>query len=128
MSEPCRSRAQARRDRASRDQGGTFTAFVYFFFLMASYFILRPLRDTMGTVYGVAHLQELFTGTFLVELHRGAGLCRPCLAHPAGDLPALGLWLHRAHHGRVLFPVPGAEHDRWIAAAFYVWVSAPSIC
>ena len=44
------------------------TAFVYFFLLMTSYFILRPLRDTMGTVYGVAHLQELFTGTFLLSL------------------------------------------------------------
>src|ERR1700678_3608337 len=43
------------------------TSFAYFFFLMASYFILRPLRDTMGTVYGVAHLQELFTGTFLLS-------------------------------------------------------------
>src|ERR1700733_12036939 len=43
------------------------TSFGYFFFLMASYFILRPLRDTMGTVYGVTHLQELFTGTFLVS-------------------------------------------------------------
>jgi len=42
-------------------------SFVYFFFLMSSYFILRPLRDTMGTVYGVAHLQELFTGTFIVS-------------------------------------------------------------
>src|ERR1700756_3199952 len=42
-------------------------SFVYFFFLMASYFILRPLRDTMGTVYGVAHLQELFTGTFVLS-------------------------------------------------------------
>src|SRR5580693_5262313 len=46
----------------------TLTAFIYFFFLMASYFILRPLRDTMGTIYGVAHLQELFTGTFLLSL------------------------------------------------------------
>ncbi len=44
------------------------TAFIYFFLLMTSYFILRPLRDTMGTVYGVAHLQELFTGTFLFSL------------------------------------------------------------
>src|SRR3984885_15771779 len=42
-------------------------SFVYFFFLMASYFILRPLRDTMGTIYGVDHLQELFTGTFIVS-------------------------------------------------------------
>ena len=44
-----------------------FISFVYFFFLMASYFILRPLRDTMGTIYGVDHLQELFTGTFIVS-------------------------------------------------------------
>src|ERR1700721_1168325 len=44
------------------------TAFVYFFFLMTSYFILRPLRDTMGTIFSVAHLQELFTGTFLLSL------------------------------------------------------------
>ena len=42
-------------------------SFVYFFFLMTSYFILRPLRDTMGSVFGVAHLQELFTGTFIVS-------------------------------------------------------------
>jgi len=26
------------------------TAFIYFFLLMTSYFILRPLRDTMGTI------------------------------------------------------------------------------
>src|SRR5580692_2319814 len=44
------------------------TSFIYFFLLMTSYFILRPLRDTMGTIYGVAHLQELFTGTFLLSL------------------------------------------------------------
>src|SRR5271168_5471130 len=43
-------------------------SFVYFFLLMTSYFILRPLRDTMGTIYGVAHLQELFTGTFVLSL------------------------------------------------------------
>jgi len=42
-------------------------SFVYFACLMASYFILRPVRDAMGTVYGVRHLQELFTGTFLVS-------------------------------------------------------------
>src|ERR1700748_2701964 len=46
---------------------GVLGYFAYFFFLMASYFILRPLRDTMGTVYGVAHLQELFTGTFILS-------------------------------------------------------------
>src|ERR1700693_4610577 len=50
-----------------REVKAVLISFVYFFFLMASYFILRPLRDTMGTVYGVSHLQELFTGTFLLS-------------------------------------------------------------
>jgi ATP:ADP antiporter, AAA family len=39
-----------------REVNAVLISFVYFFFLMASYFILRPLRDTMGTVYGVKHL------------------------------------------------------------------------
>src|SRR3954465_2626835 len=38
------------------------------FFLMASYYILRPLRDTMATVFGAAQLQDLFTGTFILTL------------------------------------------------------------
>src|ERR1700684_2289707 len=54
-------------DIEPREIKAVLIAFVYFFFLMTSYFILRPLRDTMGTVYGVAHLQELFTGTFIVS-------------------------------------------------------------
>ncbi len=43
-------------------------SFVNFACLMASDFILRPVRDAMGTVYGVRHLQESFTGTFLLNL------------------------------------------------------------
>src|ERR1700683_3610608 len=40
---------------------------LYFFFLFGSYSIVRPLRDAMGTVYGMAHIQELFTGTFIAS-------------------------------------------------------------
>jgi AAA family ATP:ADP antiporter len=65
-------------------------AFVYFFILMASYFILRPLRDTMGTIYGVAHLQELFTGTFLLSLRvaptfAGLASCIRLASFPRGS-------------------------------------------
>src|SRR6476620_3453121 len=41
---------------------------LYFFFLFGSYSVVKPVRDAMGTVYGVAHLQELFTATFLASL------------------------------------------------------------
>src|SRR4051794_35210991 len=40
----------------------------YFFFLFGSCSVIKPVRDAMGTVYGVAHLQELFTVTLLASL------------------------------------------------------------
>ncbi|NNL76904.1 MAG: MFS transporter [Desulfobacterales bacterium] len=43
-------------------------SFVYFFALLCSYYIIRPLRDEMGIAAGVDHLQWLFTGTFLSML------------------------------------------------------------
>jgi AAA family ATP:ADP antiporter len=43
-------------------------SFAYFFCLLGSYYILRPLRDEMGVAGGVRNLQWLFTATFLVML------------------------------------------------------------
>ena len=43
-------------------------SFAYFFCLLASYYILRPLRDEMGVAGGVRNLHWLFTATFLVML------------------------------------------------------------
>jgi AAA family ATP:ADP antiporter len=45
-----------------------FWSFSYFFALLCSYYIVRPLRDEMGVAGGVENLQWLFTGTFLVML------------------------------------------------------------
>jgi len=41
-------------------------SFVYFFCLLAGYYVLRPLRDEMGIAGGVRNLQWLFTATFAV--------------------------------------------------------------
>ena len=43
-------------------------SFAYFFCLLASYYILRPLRDEMGVAGGVKNLQWLFTATFVTML------------------------------------------------------------
>jgi ATP:ADP antiporter, AAA family len=43
-------------------------AFSYFFALLCSYYIIRPMRDEMGIAGGVEHLQWLFSGTFLAML------------------------------------------------------------
>jgi AAA family ATP:ADP antiporter len=43
-------------------------SFAYFFCLLCSYYIVRPMRDEMGIAGGVENLQWLFAGTFLVML------------------------------------------------------------
>ncbi len=98
-------------------------SFVYFFFLMASYFILRPLRDTMGTVYGVDHLQELFSGTFLVSF-----IVAPLYAGFASRIRLATFlpWVYGVIALSMVgfyFAFAAHENDRRIAAAFYVWLS-----
>jgi AAA family ATP:ADP antiporter len=41
---------------------------LYFFFLLLSYYILRPVRDEMGVRAGVGEMQWLFTATFFAML------------------------------------------------------------
>jgi AAA family ATP:ADP antiporter len=99
------------------------SSFAYFFFLMASYFVLRPLRDTMGTVYGVAHLQELFTGTFLLSL-----VAAPVFAGFASRV-RLATFLPWVYWFIAITMVifyalfRNVANDRWVAAAFYIWLS-----
>jgi len=50
-------------------------AFFCNFVLLASYYVLRPVRDAMATVFGVNQLQDLFTGTLILTL-----ICSPAFA------------------------------------------------
>src|SRR5579863_5772629 len=43
-------------------------SFLYFFFVMSSYFILRPIRDEVAVASGVQKLPWLFTGTLTATL------------------------------------------------------------
>jgi AAA family ATP:ADP antiporter len=45
-----------------------FWSFTYFFSLLCSYYIIRPMRDEMGIAGGVNKLQWMFSGTFLIML------------------------------------------------------------
>ncbi|MBC8006765.1 MAG: MFS transporter [Prolixibacteraceae bacterium] len=43
-------------------------SFAYFFWLLCSYYVLRPVRDEMGIQAGVANLPWLFTATFIAMI------------------------------------------------------------
>jgi AAA family ATP:ADP antiporter len=97
---------------------------LYFFFLFSSYSVIKPVRDAMGTVYGMAHVQELFTGTFIASF-----IFAPLYTGLASRLKLSTFlpWVYGFVAGTIvvfyaLF-VGGQIQDRWIAAAFYVWVS-----
>ncbi|MCE7797225.1 MFS transporter [Sphingobium sufflavum] len=94
-----------------------------YFFLLASYYILRPLRDTMATVVGVAQLQHLFTITFVLTLIL-APLFAWCVAHMRLSrlLPGV-FWLLIVN--LLLFYVlfHRMPDSRWVAASYYCWFS-----
>ncbi|MEM7504515.1 MAG: MFS transporter, partial [Pseudomonadota bacterium] len=43
-------------------------SFTYFFCLLAAYYMLRSVRETMAIVSGVRNIPWLFTGTFTVMM------------------------------------------------------------
>jgi len=53
---------------APGEGGVLFWSFTYFFSLLCSYYIVRPMRDEMGIAGGVENLQWMFTGTFIIML------------------------------------------------------------
>lgn len=98
-------------------------AFCCNFVLLASYYILRPLRDTMATVFGVAQLQDLFTGTFILTL-----LLAPVFAWCAANmklsrfLPGV-FWLLLGNLLLFYGLFRQMPESRWVAAAYYCWFS-----
>ena len=51
-----------------RERAALLIAFVYFFGLLTSYYMLRSVREAMGVRFGPEHYNWLYTGTFLCML------------------------------------------------------------
>ena len=105
------------------ETGLVVLAFVYFFCLLASYYLLRPVRDEMGIRAGLDQLPWLFTATFiamltLVPLFGWASTRYSRARLIPGVYIFFGLSLLVFY---ALFQnLPG---NPWPARAFYVWVS-----
>ena len=94
-----------------------------FLLLFAGYFMLRPVRETMGIAGGVNNLQWLFTGTFIATLVA---------------IPLFGLVASAVRRRRILpwtyafftvnlvaFAVAmrATPDNIWLARGFYIWLS-----
>jgi AAA family ATP:ADP antiporter len=94
-----------------------------FYLLFTGYFILRPVRETMGVAGGVDNLQWLFTGTFVVTL-----ICLPLFGWLASRVKRRRIlpWTYAFFASNLLlFAVLFARDpdDIWQARAFYIWLS-----
>jgi AAA family ATP:ADP antiporter len=100
-------------------------AAAYHFFLMAAYFIVKPLREEMGVRGGARNLEYLWLGTLVVSLavlppywKLVARLPRRRfipIVNRAILVTLVGFWA-------LLRWLP-ADRQVWAARAFYVWVS-----
>ncbi|MEJ0085322.1 MAG: Npt1/Npt2 family nucleotide transporter [Pseudomonadota bacterium] len=101
---------------------------VFFFLLFGSYSIVKPVRDAMGTVYGMANIQELFTGTFIASF-----LFAPLYSWLASRiklstfLPCVYGFVSLSILVFYLLFESADGKDRGEAAAFYIWVSTFNI-
>lgn len=99
------------------------SGFLLFFCLFAGYFMLRPIRESMGIAAGVENLQWLFTATFFVML-----AAVPLFAWLSSHVPRLhfvdwvyGFFCLNLLGFSVLFLLQG--DSAWLARVFYVWIS-----
>jgi ATP:ADP antiporter, AAA family len=106
-----------------RERAALLLAFLYFFGLLTSYYMLRSVREAMGVRFGPENYSWLYTGTFLVML----------LAQPVyGAL--VSRWPRRlfipAVYAFFLLCIVGFhlawQVDAWrdaMAPTFYIWLS-----
>jgi AAA family ATP:ADP antiporter len=100
-------------------------AWLYFFCILSSYYVIRPIRDEVGVASGVENLSWLFTGTLV-----GMVIFNPPFAALASRLPRRRFisWTYRfflvnlvAFLLAMRF-VPEAGQI-WVGRMFFVWVS-----
>lgn len=100
-------------------------ATAWFFFILLAYLIVRPVRETMGSLGSTSTLQWLMLATFVVML-----VAVPVYSFLVARMPRR--WLVRTvyHFFAVsllafylLMQAPSSPLQVWIARAFFVWVN-----
>jgi AAA family ATP:ADP antiporter len=105
------------------------TSFAFFFFLLSSYFVLRPIRDAVAAASGVSKLPWLFAGTLAVTL-----IFNPLFSGLVVRFPirrVIPISYHFFVANILLFYVvlrfaasaEGSAVDVWMGRTFFVWTT-----
>jgi ATP:ADP antiporter, AAA family len=101
-------------------------SFLYFFFLLTAWYILRPMREARGQGLGVANLPWLYLGTFVCMLAAHPLWSALVSRIPRRRLLPFVYHFFAANLVGFYFAFRGTGH--WMAqAAFYIWASVFSL-
>ncbi|HEY5063093.1 MAG TPA: Npt1/Npt2 family nucleotide transporter, partial [Gemmatimonadaceae bacterium] len=105
------------------------TSFAFFFFLLSSYFVLRPIRDAVAAAAGINNLPWLFAGTLTVTL-----ICNPLFSGLVARIPvrrAIPVSYHFFVASFLIFFLAlrylaageGSRVDVLMSRAFFIWTT-----
>ena len=102
-------------------------SFAYFFCILSSYYMLRPMREAMGVESGAASIPYLFTTTFVVMM-----LASPVFGWIASRYPRRRFlpWVYYFFAANILafylafrYAIASDIDFVWIGRVFFVWIS-----
>jgi AAA family ATP:ADP antiporter len=99
--------------------------FVYYFFVLSSYYVIRPIRDEIGVAGGVENLPWMFTGTLIAMLVVNA-LFAALVAKFSRRrfIPiAYRFFICSLLLFFVLLAALPTEQQMWVGRSFYIWTS-----
>jgi AAA family ATP:ADP antiporter len=112
---------------APHERKAVTLAFLCSFVLMGSFYILRPVRDTVATEFGASQLQNLFTATFI-----GTFIASAIYASVASRVRLTRLlpgvfwfWMSNVVVFEMLFRA--MPDSRWLGASYFVWFSVVNL-
>jgi AAA family ATP:ADP antiporter len=103
--------------------GAVARAFVYFFALVSSFYVLRPIREEMGIRGGVDRLHWVFTATFAVMLAAIPAYSALVARVPRARAVPLVYRFFAANLLAFFLLFRAEVQPAWTARAFFVWLS-----
>ena len=98
---------------------------LYFYAVLASYYVIRPIRDEAGVAGGVDNLPWLFTGTLIAM-----GVANPAFSTLVARLPRVTFisWTYRFFMANLvvfflLLQGSSGEENIWVGRVFFVWTA-----
>ena len=105
------------------------TSFAFFFFLLGSYFVLRPIRDAVAAASGVSKLPWLFAGTLAVTLAFNPLFSGLVVRFPIRRVIPISYHFFVANilafYAVLRFTgiAEGSTVDVWVGRTFFVWTT-----